>query len=788
MSNLESLNTVCDQAMLRAAEAMRLLQHATEHTFSSTQVDLPPLLASAVLGYQASIPIRDLAEEGYEERPHVTVKYGLHTQDPNDVRALLDGSGPVVLTLGKTGFFAGEDYDVVYVEVESPALHVLNAKLTNALEVTNTYPEYQPHVTVAYVLSGLGEKYAGDGMLAGMSTSVDAVSFIARDHREELLRVAEGAGHPFHGNQFTRDSGNIGKNNSGGTPLSTQGTRVRTPSGKLGVVKQQEWGGFFGQKKGGIRVVHDDGTEKVYAEKDLKPHAGKSKYTFKKNEIYGLEAAALSPLEIEDRAIDLDPEWEAGPEGLTRLFAFDDRRQCAAFLTQLMHHANIENHHPDVMSEDNGVMVTYVTHAAGDKITELDFFGARAADRLARSYRTAIGNGNNQYVQDNPTKGHNAGVTRLTGIFEATKIAHTAFEKEMGKADDDWAGWYAKNVVEEMGGGAPVGAMKEWITEASKIHTGADWPQKYAEHVAGKLQAVPRTAEFNSDQPRADDGKWTSGGGGSGGDKIKAENMEPWKSSGGFEHTGIRWKQPTDPKTGRPIPIKVKTVEEAAILVHEGKVVEVPDVKSAHTLINKLADMAREAKAKGEDAKDYDLCQVSVAGSNMFCAQSLRSKEYPDGVPRIAMPQLGGKPVAGSEADKLPRNPWDKSEVDGSAQFVDYLRGIGVKTERGEIPAANLKASQQELIGSKVAKMMNDPTFDPAKNPIFISNDDYVVDGHHRWAAVVGRDAENGVLGDAKMNFIRVNAPISEVLQLANAWSKKFGIQQVAGVKRTGGG
>ena len=72
--------------------------------------------------------------------------------------------------------------------------------------------------------------------------------------------------------------------------------------------------------------------------------------------------------------------------------------------------------------------------------------------------------------------------------------------------------------------------------------------------------------------------------------------------------------------------------------------------------------------------------------------------------------------------------------------------------------------------------MMIDKTFDPAKNPVFVSNDHYVVDGHHRWAAVVGRDAEDGVLGDKPMNVIRVDAPISEVLHIANAWSEKFGI------------
>lgn len=301
------------------------------------------------------------------------------------------------------------------------------------------------------------------------------------------------------------------------------------------------------------------------------------------------------------------------------------------------------------------------------------------------------------------------------------------------------------------------------VTLQDREAAALEWDALVDELFAADREPEPRDAEFNPSQPRDKEGQWTD--------------------AGGFEHTGIEWKQPTG-ADGRPIPIKVKTVEEAVALVLDGKVVEVPDALTAHTLINRLADMANEAKAAGKEAKDYDLCQVSVAGGNMFCAESLRTKEYPDGVPRLEMPQLGGKPVPGSEADKLPRNPWDPSEVDGAAAFVTHLQGIGIKTERAVVPAASLKVSQREMIGSKVAGIMRDTSFDPAKNPVFVSSDNYVVDGHHRWAAVVGRDAADGHLGDSTMNIVRVNAPISEVLHLANAWSQKFGIAQAAGVTK----
>ena len=248
---------------------------------------------------------------------------------------------------------------------------------------------------------------------------------------------------------------------------------------------------------------------------------------------------------------------------------------------------------------------------------------------------------------------------------------------------------------------------------------------------------------------------------------------------------GPEWKQPLD-KNGRPIPIKVKTVEEAVPLVLKGKVVELETVKEASTLVDKLAKVVEEMRKAGDKATDFDLCNVSVKGTNLFCAQRLQTKEYPEGIPRLEMPQLGGKPVPGSAADKLPRNPWDPEEVNASGHFIKHLVENGIKTTTAHMNASELRASQRELIGSKIAKMISDTSFNPGKNPIFISRDNYVIDGHHRWAAVIGRDTADGTLGtlEGRINVIRVDAPITEVLHRANVWAKKFGIQQVAGVKK----
>ncbi len=150
------------------------------HDYSSTQVNLPPAIGAQLQAMGARIPDEDLADDGRESEPHVTVKYGLHGEDPEAVRALLANEPPVTVRLGKTSIFPnGESNsgDVVKVDVDSPDLHRLNAKIAGALPNSDTHPEYKPHATIAYVKPGLGKKYVGDASLEGQTATIDRVAF-----------------------------------------------------------------------------------------------------------------------------------------------------------------------------------------------------------------------------------------------------------------------------------------------------------------------------------------------------------------------------------------------------------------------------------------------------------------------------------------------------------------------------------------------------------------------------------------------------------------------------------
>jgi hypothetical protein len=67
------------------------------HDYSSTQVNVPEPERGIILEMAAQVAEEDLdlEEGGRETEPHITVKFGLHTNDPHDVAMALEGQGPV---------------------------------------------------------------------------------------------------------------------------------------------------------------------------------------------------------------------------------------------------------------------------------------------------------------------------------------------------------------------------------------------------------------------------------------------------------------------------------------------------------------------------------------------------------------------------------------------------------------------------------------------------------------------------------------------------------------------
>lgn len=312
-----------------------------------------------------------------------------------------------------------------------------------------------------------------------------------------------------------------------------------------------------------------------------------------------------------------------------------------------------------------------------------------------------------------------------------------------------------------------------------------------------------RLRAWKEDQhPRKNDGKFAprgDGGGGSSkpskdkptkdGDDSKGEKKND--SDSGSEDGGGEKADDASPKNTYDMsaaaseqikagkgtkddPIELTNAEDALGALANGYHVALPE-REVGTLVDKLGQLADEAKKAGKEAPNVDLCLVSAPGTNLFCAEAL-------GIPRFQMPQFKGKPAPGSPAaekgSSMGLGPDD--EVSMEDEFLAELEAMGVSSAQDEVgDVSYLKATQNELIGTKIGGMMRamesgKMPASVAEAPILVSRDNYVLDGHHRWAARVGLRYAQGE--KISMKVIRVDLPMTELLPLSQKLAEKLGV------------
>lgn len=110
----------------------------------------------------AAIDPDDLHEKGLETDAHVTVLYGFEPGLSKEMLAShVNMADIVTFSILCTGFhvFENEEYDVLIYRAESSVLYDLN-RMCRELPHQNSFPDYVPHMTLAYCKKGHASKYA----------------------------------------------------------------------------------------------------------------------------------------------------------------------------------------------------------------------------------------------------------------------------------------------------------------------------------------------------------------------------------------------------------------------------------------------------------------------------------------------------------------------------------------------------------------------------------------------------------------------------------------------------
>jgi hypothetical protein len=125
---------------------------------------------------------------GKESNPHITVLYGIQPEEEEKAKSILSKiPGKLTATLGPISLFEnsksddGRTFDVLKIDVKSPHLSMVNKTLRNSVKYESSYPDYRPHVTLAYLQPGKGKEYVGNNKFAGMKFLFDVFVYSGGD-------------------------------------------------------------------------------------------------------------------------------------------------------------------------------------------------------------------------------------------------------------------------------------------------------------------------------------------------------------------------------------------------------------------------------------------------------------------------------------------------------------------------------------------------------------------------------------------------------------------------------
>jgi hypothetical protein len=99
-------------------------------------------------------------------------------------------------------------------------------------------------------------------------------------------------------------------------------------------------------------------------------------------------------------------------------------------------------------------------------------------------------------------------------------------------------------------------------------------------------------------------------------------------------------------------------------------------------------------------------------------------------------------------------------------QMIDHFKENGVKTKRTKAPVGMLKATQSEIKAEKTYGMADaflKGKFDNIGDSVVVSRDGHILDGHHRWAALLTIDPSR------EMNVQVIDMDMDDLLQEAQA-------------------
>jgi len=150
---------------MRVKKYIQFVKESTGYKLGCVMVEVPVSNWNEITSIIDKDDLYEVEGEKYgiQTNPHLTLLYGLKPNITKEqieqvLEKTIDGE-KIEIEIENIGLFENENFDVVKFNIKkTEQLQRLFDSLSE-LPNENTFPDYNPHMTIAYVKKGLGKKY-----------------------------------------------------------------------------------------------------------------------------------------------------------------------------------------------------------------------------------------------------------------------------------------------------------------------------------------------------------------------------------------------------------------------------------------------------------------------------------------------------------------------------------------------------------------------------------------------------------------------------------------------------
>lgn len=148
---------------MRIKKYIQFIKESSGYEYGCVMVEVPVKNWKEITSYIDPEDVYTGGDDTHsiQENPHLTLLYGLHKEVTTEmIKSVFDNfTDNINIVVDGIDIFENEDYDVVKFNVKADgALQYLHDELSK-FPNSNSFPDYKPHITIAYVKKGSGKKY-----------------------------------------------------------------------------------------------------------------------------------------------------------------------------------------------------------------------------------------------------------------------------------------------------------------------------------------------------------------------------------------------------------------------------------------------------------------------------------------------------------------------------------------------------------------------------------------------------------------------------------------------------